>query len=102
MARFERRENSARMMQYDARRKSLLITYLLWFLLPMLGLHRMYLGKWISGFLMLGLTLIGSALTWIAIGFIPLGLAGLWWMLDAILNYINVEQHNEDLAFQLS
>ncbi|MEM7570673.1 MAG: TM2 domain-containing protein, partial [Pseudomonadota bacterium] len=93
---------TARMMQYDARRKSLLITYLLWFFLPTLGVHRMYLGKWISGFFMLALTLIGGALTFILVGYLPLALVGLWWLLDAILNYINVEQHNADLAYRLS
>ncbi|MEO0411658.1 MAG: TM2 domain-containing protein [Pseudomonadota bacterium] len=102
MARYEGSAQSARMMQYDARRKSLLITYLLWFFLPMLGVHRMYLGKWMSGFFMLGLSVVGGALTWAIIGFVPLGLAGLWWMLDAILNYINVEQHNEELAYRLN
>ncbi|MEM1020744.1 MAG: TM2 domain-containing protein [Sphingomonadales bacterium] len=91
-----------RMMRYDARRKSLLITYLLWFFLPMMGIHRMYLGKWISGFMMLALSVIGGALTVIFIGYIPLALAGLWWVLDAVLNYINVENYNEALAYHLS
>lgn len=94
-------DREPRIMTYDARKKSLLIGYLLWFFLPALGVHRMYAGKWLTGILMLFLTVVGGATTWAVIGFIPLGIAGLWWILDAVLTYMMIERHNEDLAHSL-
>ncbi|PFG62834.1 TM2 domain-containing membrane protein YozV [Thioclava sp. ES.031] len=66
-------------------KKSALLGYVLWFMLPMLGVHRMYMGRVFSGVVMLALTGIGTLLSPILIGFIPLGLAGLWWLIDALL-----------------
>ncbi|QPZ90757.1 TM2 domain-containing protein [Thioclava electrotropha] len=66
-------------------KKSALLGYVLWFMLPMLGVHRMYMGRVFSGAVMLALTGIGTLLSPILIGFIPLGLAGLWWLIDALL-----------------
>lgn len=102
MSRYREQSEDARLMTYDARKKSLLIGYLLWFFLPMLGVHRMYAGKWVSGLLMLFLFIVGGALTWIFVGFIPLALVGIWWALDAILTYMMIERFNEDLAHRLS
>ncbi|MFD2175088.1 TM2 domain-containing protein [Rhodobacter lacus] len=64
---------------------SALVAYLLWFFLGFFGVHRFYLGRWISGLLMLILFGIGSALTFLLVGYIPLALVGLWWALDALL-----------------
>ncbi|MER5170348.1 TM2 domain-containing protein [Thioclava sp. GXIMD2076] len=66
-------------------KKSALIAYLLWFFLPMLGVHRFYLGRWMSGLIMLILFGIGTALAVILIGYIPLAFVGLWWLIDALL-----------------
>ncbi|MPQ93592.1 TM2 domain-containing protein [Thioclava sp. JE_KL1] len=66
-------------------KKSALLGYVLWVMLPMLGVHRMYMGRVFSGVVMLALTGIGTLLSPILIGFIPLGLAGLWWLIDALL-----------------
>lgn len=96
------RDDESRIMAYDARKKSLLIAYLLWFFLPMLGVHRMYAGKWVSGILMLTLTAVGGALTWILVGFLPLALSAIWWGVDAILTYVMVEKYNEELAYRFS
>lgn len=64
---------------------STLVAYLLWFFLGMFGAHRFYLGRWLSGLVMLGLFGLGSALAFILVGYIPLALVGLWWVLDALL-----------------
>lgn len=64
---------------------SALVAYLLWFFLGMFGAHRFYLGRWLSGLIMLVLFGIGSALAFILVGYIPLALVGLWWVLDALL-----------------
>ncbi|TQS73953.1 TM2 domain-containing protein [Rhodobacteraceae bacterium] len=66
-------------------KKSALIAYLLWFFLPMLGVHRFYLDRWLSGLVMLALFGIGTALAVILIGYIPLAVVGLWWLIDALL-----------------
>ena len=42
--------------QYDIEKKSLLVAYLLWFFLGYVGAHRFYLGKPLSGFIMLSLS----------------------------------------------
>lgn len=101
MSRYRDQRDDARLMTYDARKKSLLIAYLLWFFLPMFGVHRMYAGKWVTGFLMLFFFAVGGALTWVFVGFIPLALVGIWWALDAILTYMMIERYNEDLAHRL-
>ncbi|PTV94858.1 TM2 domain-containing protein [Rhodobacter aestuarii] len=64
---------------------STLVAYLLWFFLGFFGVHRFYLGRWFSGLMQLVLFGIGSALTFILVGYIPLALVGLWWALDALL-----------------
>ncbi|MEZ5685052.1 MAG: TM2 domain-containing protein [Paracoccaceae bacterium] len=64
---------------------SALVAYLLWFFLPLTGVHRIYLGRWGSGLVMLALFGIGSVLAFILIGYLPLALAGLWWLIDALL-----------------
>lgn len=65
--------------------RSVLVAYLLWFFLGFFGAHRFYLGRWGSALLMLVLFGIGSALTFLLVGYIPLALVGLWWLLDALL-----------------
>ncbi|MGD9918911.1 MAG: TM2 domain-containing protein [Paenirhodobacter sp.] len=64
---------------------SALVAYLLWFFLGFFGAHRFYLGRWVSGLMMLVLFGIGSALTFLLVGYIPLALVGLWWLIDALM-----------------
>lgn len=66
------------------KRKSYIITYLLWWFGGMFGLHRMYLGQWLSGAVMLLLTL-----SWIGIP-----IAGIIWLCDIVLNYSKLEYIN--------
>lgn len=66
-------------------RKSTLVAYLLWFFLGFFGVHRFYLGRWVSGLLMLVLFGIGSALTFIGVGYVLIGAVALWWLIDALL-----------------
>ncbi len=62
-------------------RRSLLIAYLLWFFLGILGVHRLYLGRWVS------------ALIWFLTG----GLLGIGWLVDVVLTYFIVEEENAAL-----
>ncbi|WP_374291353.1 TM2 domain-containing protein [Paenirhodobacter enshiensis] len=66
-------------------RKSTLLAYVLWFFLGFFGVHRFYLGRWLSGLLMLVLFGIGSALTFIGVGYVLIGVVALWWLIDALL-----------------
>jgi len=76
-------------------KKSMLLAYILWFFLGLLGVHRFYLGKGGTGALMLILCLIGGALAMFGIGFIFLIPLGIWWLLDAILVYVNCSKINK-------
>ncbi len=64
-------------------RRSLLIAYVLWFFFGLLGIHRFYLGRWITG------------LIWLATG----GLLGVGWLVDALLTYFMVQDENESCAY---
>lgn len=65
--------------------KSALIAYLLLFFLWGFGVHRMYLGRWISGLVMLGLWGLGWLLTVVLIGWPLVGLVCLWVIVDIFL-----------------
>lgn len=78
------------------------MTYLLWFFLGWFGIHRFYVGKWISGFILLALTLIAGATYWIFIGMVLMAIPGLWWLIDALLIPGMVREYNNDLVDEVS
>lgn len=89
------------MMRFEANRSSVLVAYIIWFFLGLFGLHRMYLGRWVSGLLMLALHGL-SWLTWyIAIGVVGFALLGLWWLIDALLIPGMVRRANNALIDRL-
>ena len=61
------------------------VAYALWLLTGWLGAHRIYLGKFITGFLMMGLFFIGYSLQIILVGYIFLAIWFIWWIIDAFL-----------------
>lgn len=73
--------------QYDIEKKSLLVAYVLWFFLGYVGVHRFYLGKVVSGLVMLALSAIILVLTFVSFGFLSFlwVIVGLWWLIDALL-----------------
>lgn len=81
--------------------RSALVAYLLWFFFGMFGAHRFYLGRWVSGLIMLVLFGIGSALAFVLVGYIPLALVGLWWLIDALLIPGMIAADNALLRFRL-
>lgn len=62
--------------------KNKVIAAVLCFFLGTLGIHRFYLGKGGTGFLMLLLTIIGGATTVIYVGWGLIGIVGLWEFID--------------------
>ena len=73
--------------QYDIEKKSLLVAYLLWFFLGYVGAHRFYLGRPVSGFVMLALSAVTLLVTLVSFGLLGFlwALVGLWWLIDALL-----------------
>ncbi len=65
--------------------KSQLVAYLLAILLWGLGVHRMYLGRWASGLVMLVLSGLGMLTAPILIGWIPLAFVWVWAVIDLFL-----------------
>lgn len=82
--------------------RSTLVAYLLWFFLGYFGAHRFYLGRWISGVIMLALFGIGSALAFILVGYIPLAFVAIWWVIDAVLIPGMIAADRAALRWQLS
>ncbi|MCC6971652.1 MAG: TM2 domain-containing protein [Phycisphaerales bacterium] len=95
-------DQSRAAMVYDAKKKSLLIAYLLWWFLGALGIHRMYAGRIGSGVAMLVLFLISLVLTFVAVGIFGLLVIFLWWLLDAILLPGMIENYNLRLIDRVS
>lgn len=73
--------------QYDIEKKSLVVAYVLWFFLGYVGAHRFYLGRPLSGLVMLALSAVVFTLTLVSFGFLGFlwFLVGLWWLIDALL-----------------
>lgn len=81
-------------LRYEANARSLLLAYLLWFFLGWFGLHRFYLGRPVSGLVMLLLNGLGWLLFALLIGYVFWGLLGLWWCVDAVLMPSMAEAYN--------
>lgn len=90
------------MMMYDAQKKSIVLAFLLWFFLGYLGAHRFYAGKTISAIVQLVLSLIGGALAFVGIGFVLLGVVGIWLFIDIFLLPGMIRNHNVSLISRLN
>ncbi len=110
------------MMRYDANKRSTGITYLLWFFLGFLGVHRFYLRHTGSAIAMLCLGVAAVLLTVVGggvaaagtegaagaggmlaiLGFVAYGIVGVWWIVDAFLIPGMTRTYNNGLITQLS
>lgn len=79
-------------------KKSVGVSYLLWFFLSSLGIHRMYLGRKFSGVMLLVLTIIGWVTLAIFIGWIFLVVVAIWVLVDAFLLPGIVKAANDDMT----
>jgi TM2 domain-containing membrane protein YozV len=73
------------MLRYDANKRSALLAYVIWFFLGWLGLHRLYLGRYTSGLIMLALFAVSWLLHFVLIGFLGYLIIVPWWVIDAFL-----------------
>lgn len=73
--------------QYDIEKKSLIVAYILWFFLGYVGAHRFYLGRPLSGVIMLALSAVTLVLTLVSFGVLGFlwFVVGLWWLIDVLL-----------------
>jgi len=93
----DRHAETTRMLRYDAEKKSAIVAYLLLIFVGLLGVHRFYMGAWVSGLVMLGLTVVGFALSVVIVGYLPLLVVCVWWLVDLFLLAGMVKRHNLDL-----
>lgn len=73
--------------QYDIEKKSLVVAYVLWAFLGYVGAHRFYLGRPLSGLIMLVLSAITLVVTLVSFGLLGFlwFVVGAWWLIDALL-----------------
>ncbi len=69
----------------DANKRSAVVAYILWFFLGTLGAHRFYLARYMSGTVLLLLSLISLPLSLILIGHFGFGIVGIWLFIDLFL-----------------
>lgn len=90
-------------MAFESRKKSTGVTYLLWFFLGGLGVHRFYLGRTGSGVAILALNILGWALLMAAgAGLLLLIPVGIWLLVDLFLIPGMVRSHNNLLLAKLA
>lgn len=81
--------------------KSPLVAYLLAILLWGLGVHRMYLGRWVSGLVMLAMTGLGLLTAPILIGWPLLALVWVWAVIDLFLIPGMIRDDKDDIRRRL-
>lgn len=80
-------------MIYDANKKSQGVSYLLWLILGGIGAHRFYIGRTVTGIVLLVLWLLGlftAGITWIVVF--------IWWIVDGFLIPGMVREKNMSIA----
>lgn len=83
-------------------KKSALVAYLLWFFLGLFGAHRLYLRRYASGVAQFSLMLIGTLTAPILIGYAPLLILSLWWVLDIVLISGMIDRDVRDMRAEFS
>jgi len=85
------------MMMFETNKRSLAVSYALWFLVGLLGGHRFYNRKFASAILQMISTLFGLLLTLVFIGVI-----GIWVLIDVFLIPGWVKRYNSKLVESIS
>ena len=85
-------------LAYDAGRKSIFLSYVLWFFLGGLGLHRFYLQRTGSAVILILLTIFSVATALAYIGLVGLVIVGIWLLVDLFLIPGMVNSWNNNLV----
>ena len=93
--------DTARLMQYDANKKSATVAYLLWFFLGAFGAHRFYLNLQGTGAVLLIVTLLSLALMFVGVGLVTIWISIVWVFVDLFLIPGITRKYNVALAVQL-
>jgi len=96
-----RMDDTRRRMLYDARSKSALVAYLLWFFLGQVAAHRFYMGHTGVALAWLAVAFVSFVLTFVLVGVLGFVILGLWWLVDGVRLAGMVHQHNERVAYEL-
>lgn len=86
--------------EVDRKGKEVWIAYLLWFVLGSLGAHRFYLGETNTAVAMAVTFVVGWATTVILVGFLILGVLGIWVIVDLFTIPGMVEKANEKVKLE--
>ena len=81
--------------------KSPLVAYLLLIFLWGLGVHRMYLGRWLSGIVMAAMWGLGWLTAPILIGWPLLGVVTLWVVIDLFLIPGMIQDDKDEMRYRL-
>ena len=95
-------QENSRTLSIQVEGKNMVIAYVLWWFLGWAGIHRFYLGKTKSGAIQLGLFILGWATVVVFIGFVFLGVLGIWWLLDAYYVQKYVSEYNTNAGLEVS
>jgi TM2 domain-containing membrane protein YozV len=88
-------------MRYDANKKSLAVSYLLWVFVGMLGGHRFYNGRTGTAVAQLVLFILGVVTYIFVIGVFVVAALGIWVLVDAFFIPGWVRTYNNHLASSL-
>lgn len=93
--------DAARIMQYDASKKSVGVAYALWFFFGMFGAHRFYLSQSGTAAAILVITVFSFFLMIVGIGFFTIWIAVVWVFVDLFLIPGMTQRYNTDLASRI-
>ena len=75
-------DDAKMLLRYDANKKSVGLAYALWLLLGVLGAHRFYAGKVMTGLMMLAGTVTSFLLSFVMIGYLTIIPILIWVLVD--------------------
>lgn len=85
-------------------KKSLVIALLLWFFLPLTGIHNFYLGRMKAGLGQLILLIVAIVLGIVLVGLLFYVIAAVWWLVDLyyIFKHCRSEENASDREIALN
>jgi len=94
--------DTAKMMAYDAKKKSVGLAYMFWFILGGLGVHRFYTGRAFTGTIYVLLQIAGWLTIAAGFGVFLFAIIFVWWAIDGFLLPGIVRRTNLLLAAEIT